>query len=172
MTDFTGPVEVFENNLYEFHVKVPLQIAEPFCKGKDRRVIATYNGLVEKPCALMPHPTGYFLMLNKDLRSKLRVEPGDLIRVSLRKDESEFGYPIPEEFNAALEQDERARDHFLRLSPGKQRSLIYLVDKLKNSEKRIEKSLAILHHLNEVNGQLDFKKLNETFKIFNRDMNL
>lgn len=166
---FTGVLEEFENNLYAFHVKVPEAIAIQFINGADRRVIATFNNEVEKPCAIMPHPEAWFLMVNGELRKKLGLEIGANVQVSLKKDVSEFGYPMPEEMEAAFDQDEGARHHFGKLTPGKQRSLIYLVSKLKNSEKRIEKSLAILHHLNEVNGQLDFKKLNETFKTFHRE---
>lgn len=168
---FTGSAERVEGELYEWQLRVPSEIAGPFIEGK-RRVIATFNSSIEKPCALMPHPLGYYLMLNKELRLKLNLQAGDRVQVSLRKDESEFGFPIPEEFEAALEQDSPAKNHFMKLSPGKQRSLIYLVHKMKSSNKRIEKSLAILYHLCEVQGQLDFRKLNETFKEFSRDKNL
>ena len=65
----------------------------------------------------------------------------------MEKDNSEFGFDIPEEFEVVLEQDNHARERFQRLSKGRQRAVIYIVLQLKSSDKRIEKSTFLLENL-------------------------
>jgi len=67
-----------------------------------------------------------------------------------------------------LEQDDEGRIFFEKLTPGKKRSLVYLVGKVKNIDSQLNKGLAILDHLKSVEGKLDFKKLNELIKDYNQ----
>ncbi len=171
-SEFNASLDIFNNHLYGHHLKVPQEIVKKYSSGIDRRVLIRLNDLTERACAIMPHPEGYFLLINKDVRSKLDIKLGDVVKVEIKKDNSEFGAPLPEEFEIVMEQDLTGREYFLKLTPGKQRSLLHLVSKIKSPDKRIVKALAIMHHLNEVNGNLDFKLLNETIKQFNQDKNL
>lgn len=166
--EFETPLAVFDKNLYGHHLKVPQEAVDRFCEGKDRRVRVTLNGHIERPCAIMPHPKGHYLLMNQEVRKKLKITKGDRVRVSMVKDRSKYGTPLPEELEACFDADLEAFAHFEALSPGNQRSLIHIVSKIKSSDKRITKSLAILHHLREVQGKLDYKRLNETIKEFNR----
>ena len=81
---------------------------------------------------------------------------------------SKYGVDMPEELQAALDQDPLAMEFFDLLTPGKQRNLIYLVNKVKNTNSRINKALAIIDHLTEMQGKLDFKLLNEKIKEYNQ----
>jgi uncharacterized protein YdeI (YjbR/CyaY-like superfamily) len=49
------------------------------------------------------------------------------IPVRIERDHSEFGHEVPEELQVLLDQDEEGNAFFRALTPGKQRSLIYLV---------------------------------------------
>jgi uncharacterized protein YdeI (YjbR/CyaY-like superfamily) len=91
-----------------------------------------------------------------------------LVDAKIELETSKYGVPMPEEFSLMLEQDEEANIHFQNLTPGNQRNLIFLVGKLKNEEARIRKSLGIVEHLNEFNGKVEFKALNEKFKEINQ----
>ena len=157
----------FDHGLWGFYLPVPESIASEFVNGKDRRVEVCINEKITLHSALMPDKGLWFIMLNKQVVKKLGLQLGDRVSITIEKDHSEYGMPMPEEMFVCLEQDEIASDYFSRLSPGKQRSLIYLVSKIKNPDLRIRKSLAILYHLNANEGQLDYKMLNETFKDFN-----
>jgi hypothetical protein len=53
------------------------------------------------------------------------------------------------------------------LTKGKQRGLIYIVTKVKNTNSRLNKSLAIIEHLKDVKGNLEYKMLNEKIKYYN-----
>ncbi len=90
------------------------------------------------------------------------------IKATIIKDESEYGMPMPEEFGEVLDQDHEADKYFHSLTAGKQRSLIYIVSKVKNTDSRIRKSLAIADHITANRGSIDYKLLNEAFKEYNK----
>ena len=149
-------------------IDVPAVIAEPFIDGTNRRVRCTINKVHMFQCALMPNKGKYFINIGKPIRNKFKLEVGQELEVSIEKDDSKYGFDLPEEFEAVLDQDVVFNKHFHALKPGMQRSLIYLVIKLKSSDKRIGKSLAIAEHLTEQDGKLDYKLLNEKFKEYSR----
>ena len=93
---------------------------------------------------------------------------GDQVTITLEKDTSEYGMPMPESLMLLLDQDEEGSKYFHELTPGKQRSLIYIVSKVKNIDKQINKGLAILEHLREFKGQIEYKQLNEKIKSYNQ----
>ena len=97
------------------------------------------------------------------------MQLGDTINVKLQKDTSQYGIPMPEELQIAMDQEEGAFAYFEALTVGKQRTLIYLVSKVKNTDSRIKKGLAIAFHLAESKGNLDFKRLNELIKHYNNN---
>jgi hypothetical protein len=168
MDKFLGKLEKFDSNLWQYHIPVPEEIATAYIEGENRRVYCTLKGQHRFQCALMKSQLYWYVLVNKEIRNKLAVVDGDLIEVLLEKDHSQFGHDVPEEFQVMMDQDEEGNGYFYGLTPGKQRALIYLVTKVKNSDSRIKKSLAIFHHLKEVKGKLDFKMLNETIKLFNK----
>lgn len=169
MDTFVGKLEKFDSHLWQYHIPVPEEIATTYIEGENRRVYCTLNGQHRIQCALMKSQSYWYVLVNKEIRNKLSIEEGDTIKVLLEKDHTEFGHDMPEELQVMLDQDEEGNHYFRKLTPGKQRSLVYLVVKVKNSDSRLRKSLAILYHLKEVKGALDFKMLNETIKYYNNN---
>lgn len=168
MIEFSSNVSKFDSNLWGYHFLVPDNVAQLFIHGKDRRVKCLVNNTFQISSALMPSSSGWFIFLNKPLVSKHNLTIGDSIKVLIEKDESPYGMEMPDEFAIMLDQDPEGNDYFHALTPGKQRTLIYIVLKVKNSDSRINKALAILHHLREAKGKLDFKRLNELIKHYNQ----
>ena len=164
---FTSSMEEFDIKIWNFHIPVPDQIAHQMMDEKNRRVLVWIKGQGPFHMALMKVKSYWYLILNNDLRKKLSLETGKPLEVKLERDHSEFGHEVPEEFQVLLDQDEEGNEYFRALTMGKQRSLIYLVTKVKNPESRMKKSLAILHHLKHAQGKLDFKQLNEWIKHYN-----
>lgn len=160
--EFISQVEELNSNLWKYHTLVPAEVSMALLDGsKDRRVICTVNNEHSFHCALMPKGDGsYFIMLNKSIREKLNLDTGSKVHISLEKDNSEFGMEIPEEMSVSLESDPEANDIFQTLTPGKQRTLIYMVNGVKSSQKKINKSLVILEHLKNNDGKIDYKQLN------------
>lgn len=167
MLKFKSTIEIMDSAVYGYHVPVPDEIAEHFAKYDDNRVIYTLNDQITRPGGIMKNAKYPYLLLNKETVKKLGLHQGHEIQVAIEKDTSEYGMPMPEELQVAFDQDDTAKGYFDQLTPGKQRNLIHIVAKVKNTQSRINKALAITEHLNEVEGQLDFKMLNATIKKYN-----
>lgn len=173
---FTTALQKFDSPLWGFHIVVPDEIAEPFLANGSKRVVCSLFGEAEFQCAIMvrgdklePAPPGkYFININKELRSKFRLSVGDEVKAALRPDESKYGLPMPEEMAELLAQDPEGDRLFHALTPGKQRSLLYIAGKPKGSETRLKKSVVIIEHLKVNEGKIDFGRLQEDFKDANR----
>jgi hypothetical protein len=132
---------------------------------EDRRIICTINNEYEFNCGLIPDGKGnYFINVNKEIRSKLALEEGDKVHLLIYKDQSKYGMPVPDSFQELLYQDPEGEKYFNSLSPGKIRSLLYVIGKPKSEQKQLEKGLVILDYLKEVEGVLDFKELSDAMK--------
>lgn len=164
----TSTVLVDHNsNLWGNCFRIEDEIAHPLIQGKDRRILCTINKMETIHCALMPSPQGYFILINSALKKKLKLSLGDRASLELEKDNSKYGMAVCEEFQAVVIDDDEVAHYFSALTPGKQRNLIHLVNKVKNSDIRINRSMAIAKHLVLEKGEIDFKKLNAIIKEFN-----
>ena len=133
--------------------------------GNIRRVVCTINGELTFQCSLMPNGKGqYYISVNKENRDKLGLIPGDRVQVHLKRDQSKYGLPMPEEFQAVLDQDPGGDKLFHALTNGKQRSLLYFVGKGKNIDRRIDAALIILEHLKNNDGKIDYRTLYHELK--------
>lgn len=160
----TAQLDRFDSALWHFHIAVPETVASSFIQGKNRRVICIING-VSFHCALMPDGKGdYFINVNKTLRDRLKLKLGDEVHYSLSPDDSEYGLPMPEELQELLQQDVEGSTVFHALTPGKQRTLIYMVITPKSTDIRLRKALCILEHLKATGGKINYRQLNELFK--------
>lgn len=162
---FTSVLELSNNKLWGAHIVVPDVIAQVFASNGVRRVVCVLNEKIEYQCALLPKGDGSFLItVNKKIRDTLGLKAGSPVRAGLRKDESEYGLPMPEEMDEALSQDEEGSRHFHALTPGKIRTLLYIVGNVKDPDKRIGRALAILEHLKVNDGKINYRQLNEQIR--------
>lgn len=154
------------NKVFYLHIIVPKEVVEQFhFDGKAKRVMCSINKDSAFHAAFMPKGDGnFFININNDIIKKHNLSEGEVVHVDLKKDHSKYGMPMAEEFEACLHQDSKARTFFEALSPGKQRNLLYLVNKVRSPELRINKSLVIMEHLKATGGKLDFRLLNQRFK--------
>jgi hypothetical protein len=134
-------------------IVVPPIYAEIFkAADKSRRVVCILNEKLTLHCAIMPHHDAWYISMNKTNLKKLGLKVGSAVEVSICKDDSEFGLPMPEELWEVLEQDPIAKGYFDHLTAGKKRSLIHLVNGVKSTDKRIERALMISDKLHETKG--------------------
>jgi hypothetical protein len=169
--DFITVLQKFDSPLWGFHLIVPNEIARTFLDEGVKRVVCTLGGVAEFQCALMPKGDGsHFINVNKKLREKLKLKLGDVVAVSLRKDESPYGLPMPEEMQELLELDDDGNRLFHDLTPGKQRTLLYIVGSAKTSETRLKRAVVVIDHLKANSGKINFKQLNEELKEANRGL--
>lgn len=166
---FNDVISRFNNNLWDLYVLVPENIWEYFIKEQNtRRVICKFNDQVLKHCALQPDGNGmYCIYLNKDDQKQLKIGFGDQLQFEIEEDTSKYGYPVAPEMEELLDQDPIGSDFSHALTMGKQRSLLHVIGKPKTSETRLKKAFLILEYLKDNNGQLDFRELNQAFKVAN-----
>jgi len=164
----TTTLEKFDSRLWTYHLPIPIAIAEKYIDGNNRRIKCTFIDHSTIQTALMPSTDYWFIMVNVTLRNKLNLSVGDEVTISIEKDHTEYGMEIPESFIVLMDQDAEGKAHFDNLTPGKKRTLIYLVANVKNIDSQLRKGMAILDHLKEANGKLDFKLINQKIKEYNR----
>ncbi len=166
--EFEAPLEKHDSSLgWYYIIYVPLELISEFGTEKNPRAKVTFNKKEVAHISVKSKGDDRFVVIKSKLRTNLGLVVGELTHVIIEKDDSKFGMPMPEEFGEMLAQEEEAERYFNALTPGKQRSLIYMVSQLKNSEPRVKKALAIIEHLKEQQGELDFRVLNQKIKEVN-----
>lgn len=129
-------------------IPVPDEVVADFKEAGVKRFICTLNDEYDMPCALHARKGGErYIMLSKRVRKEYEIDPELTLKVQLSEDDSEFGYPVPEEWQAILDFDEEAAVIFKNLSPGKQRSVLHMVSSAKREETRITRALRIAENL-------------------------
>lgn len=162
---FHSVLDLSDNKLWGAHFIVPDLVARVFTGNNIRRVVCLLNGKIEYQCALLPKGDGSFLItVNKKTRDRLGLKAGSPLQVSLWKDDSEYGLPMPEELAEVLGQDGEGNRIFHALTPGKIRTLLYIVGQVKDPDKRIGRALAIVEHLKMNSGKINYRELNETLR--------
>ena len=133
------------------------------------RVICHINGSGCIHSGLMPDGKGdYFITISKAVRERFGMEEGERVQLELLPDLSTYGIPLPAEAAEVWDIDPEAYAVFHQLTPGKQRSLLYQIDKLKGLEARAKKAVQIHDYLKSVDGKLDYRELNTYIKADNR----
>ena len=112
--------------------------------GGNKRVICTLNGSYTLHAAIMNRKDGpsYIMIGNKHLKA-LKLRPGSSVKVQLRKDDTEWQFPMPEELAEVLATDPAAEKIFQSLTPGNKRGILALVTMVKSTDKKIERALLI-----------------------------
>jgi hypothetical protein len=122
--------------------------AQKFIKKGTKRCICVLNGSQTLHVALQSKKEGgYFIYISKKVLKALNVKAGMKVKVELKEDNSNFQFTESEEWNEVMETDPIAKDIFYQLTPGNQRSILYLITSVKSTEKRIERSLHIAEQL-------------------------
>ena len=132
---------VLENTLTEFSEGSEKSIYN------QRFIITVNNTITWRGGTVSLGNNSAYITLSKHRMKKLGLQVGDSINVELEKDNSKYGFDVPEEFTELLKQDIEARTRFEALNMGFQRSIIYMVIQFKTSDKRIEKSIFFLENL-------------------------
>jgi hypothetical protein len=121
------------------------QLIMQYEKNSKTRFVCTIDNSYVFSCGLNHLGDGnYFVMLTKDRIKKINKAVGDSIDVQLEEDTSKLGVEIPEVLEILLEQDPRLNAKFLQLTPGKQRSIIFQMNKIKDLNKQVAKTIELI----------------------------
>jgi antitoxin component of MazEF toxin-antitoxin module len=162
---FTTKLAVSSNRLWSAHVVIPATITKKIAATGSRRVVCTLNGAATFTCALVAYRRGEWVVtVNRTLQRTLGLSISDKVRVSLINDPSEYGHEMPAEFAESLKQDPEARTLFKVLTLGRQRTLLYIVNAVRDPAKRALRSAVILRHLRQNDGDLRYRQLAEQLR--------
>ncbi len=165
MIQFSAPLVYDDQQLYSYHILIPNHVMRWIRTLNTKRLMCSINGSSEVHTSYIAAGQGrFFIKVNKELRSTLDLSTGCKCDVVLSEDQSQYGMPCPVEMEEILHQDPEADLYFHALSPGKQRNLLYLVNKARKSDTRIHRAIVIVEHLKERRGDLNFRILNQDFK--------
>lgn len=157
-------------HLYFNVLPVPHAAVAELLKRKENanRIICHINGQGHINRSLLPDGHGNYLILTNDaIRQRFGLKAGDRVSLEILPDNSTYGIPLPQEAAELWDLDAEAFDLFHQLSPGKQRGLLYVIDKLKGLEARAKKTVQIHDYLKSVGGKLDYRELNEYIRADN-----
>lgn len=128
---------------------VLLQLNDGEEKGKfNQRVIIEVNNSINWHGGIVALGEGKgYVAISKARMKELNVQLEDVVQIRISKDTSDYGHEIPIELSEVLNQDPEAKYRFDNMTPGKQRVIIYYVLQVKNSDKRIERSLEFANNL-------------------------
>jgi hypothetical protein len=149
--------EIFEDGYFSGAATVPESVAKSFQeKGIKRVVIQIKN---HQPLHQALHITrgATYLVFGKNTMRELQLQPGMKAIIEISEDLSKYQMAVCEEFLEVLGTDPEGADLFHRLLPGKQRSLLHRINKIKSSQLRIEKTLRLMDLLRT--GEKDLKLL-------------
>ncbi len=152
---FTFKTHIFQGDgsLSLHFIEVPIEIAESlFDKFPARAIItihdATFHG------GVLRRKDGYYLIqMGKATLKKIKAIHNDLVEVTMEADLTTYGYELPEEMEALLEQDEDGRKIWEALNPGMKRSLLHYVNSAKSVDVRIKRSILILKRAEEIQAE-------------------
>lgn len=121
------------------------QLIMQYEKNSKTRFICTIDDSYTFSCGLNHLGEGnYFVMLTKDRMNNIGKSVGDSIAIQLVEDTSKLGIEIPEVLEILLEQDPRLNAKFAQLTPGKQRSIIFQMNKIKDLNKQVAKTIELI----------------------------
>jgi len=71
----------------------------------------------------------------------------DYFTLQVFEDISKYGVDMSEELEAVLMSDHEAYSIFENLTPGRQRSIIYTINRYKSSQTRVDKAILITNNI-------------------------
>jgi hypothetical protein len=116
--------------------------------GGNKRIICSFNDHYRIHAAIMRTKEGmYYVMIGSQHLKALQLRAGSVVKLVLKKDDTELQFQVPEEFAEVMATDPVAEKIFNSLTPGNKRGLIALVNMVKSIDKKIERSLLIAEKL-------------------------
>lgn len=132
-------------------VMLPKISISDFIKGNHKRVkvLATFeNKRIEFYAALKKEKTGlYRIYFSKAKQKDLGVFTNDYFKLQVFEDTTKYGVEMSEELEAVLLSDFEAYTIFEHLTPGKQRSIIYAIQRYKSPQTRVDKAIILTNNL-------------------------
>lgn len=152
MIEFETDIKALDYLNYWFVEITPDILAQlPGRKEKgdfNQRLLITLDHKVQWQAGILALGEGSGLItVQKDRLKKIGKTLGDTVIVQLKKDESEFGVPVPEEIREYWVQVPESKYRFDALTPGMKRYILNHISTAKSAEKRSERTHFLMSNL-------------------------
>ena len=134
-------------NVNGAYIEPPFDVEKVF-GAKRVKVLATFDGEPYRG-SLVRMGGCYMLGMTQEIRKKIGKDHGDLVRVTIEKDEEERSVVIPEDFQTLLEQEEEARTTFQKLSYTDKKLYVTWITDAKKEETRKERLVKSIEKLSQ-----------------------
>ncbi|MBP1755772.1 MAG: antitermination protein NusB [Firmicutes bacterium] len=127
------------------YIEPPFDVEAVF-GAKRVKVLATFDSASYRG-SLVRMGGCYMLGMTQEIRRQIGKDAGDMVRVTIEKDEEERVLEIPEDFKIALESDNKALETYDKLSySGKKDYILWITDAKREETRkdRINKAIAKL----------------------------
>lgn len=153
---FTATIEMMEKGMRWHVAYIPGDVVEALDITGTTRVMGTVNKVPFRLAALSDGNGRYYLTMGKQLRQPARCKLGSLVHIEIDIDPNPDFVEIPEEMEAALDQDEEAMEIFETFTPGVKRSILHYINSAKRVDTRINRALQLCEKMKA--GELSIQK--------------
>ncbi|MCU0385893.1 MAG: YdeI/OmpD-associated family protein [Flavihumibacter sp.] len=132
------------------YIELGPQDVKRLSKAGNKRVLCILNGTLQIHAAIQKTRDGlHYLMIGSKHLKTLGIKANATVKASIVIDTTEFQFDLPEELAEVLATDDVANQIFAGLTDGNKRGLMALVNMVKSSDKKIERSLLIAEKLKQ-----------------------
>ena len=134
-----------------FYLTINSEIVNQFANKRHTRLICTLENKLSFQCGLNHLGDGnYFIILSSKILEMIEKQLNDKIIFSINIDPNPLGVDMPEVLESLLEQDNNLKEKFEKLTLGKQRNIIHQMNKIKNFDLQIKKTIELINNANKL----------------------
>ncbi len=133
-----------------FFLTINGEIVNQFENKRSTRLICKLENKLSFQCGLNHLGDGNFFIIlsTKNLKS-LNKQLGDKIKFEITIDPNPLGVEMPEVLESLIEQDKELKDKFQKLTLRKQRNVIHQMNKIKNIDLQIKKTIELINNVDK-----------------------
>jgi hypothetical protein len=128
-----------------YYLKIDSEIVNQFENMRHTRLICILENKLSFQCGLNHFGDGnFFIIISSKNLETIGKNLGDLICFELIKDPNPLGVDMPEVLESIIEQDQELKEKYEKLTFGKKRSIIHQINKIKNIDLQISKTINLI----------------------------
>lgn len=128
------------------YIEIPFDVEQVY-GAKRVKVKATFDGVEYRGSIVKMGLPCYIIGITKDIRKKIEKKPGDVIEVTIEKDEEERIIEIPMDFKERIERDNNIKEFWNTLSFSMQKKYVTWITSAKKEETRNKRINEVIEKL-------------------------
>jgi hypothetical protein len=139
-----------------FYLRINAEIVNQLENKRHTRLICTLENKLSFQCGLNHLGDGnYFIILSSKNLDSIEKKLNDKIIFALNIDPNPLGVKMPEVLESLIEQDNYLKIKFEKLTLGKQRNIIHQMNKIKNIDLQIKKTIELINNADKPRPKRD-----------------